>query len=156
MYSRKELIEWASIYATYCYSVRANQMLPMDFEDFFEKKQVTENKKYEALIDEVIEHLNTTCKTYGKRGFQKKAKKTRSLIRTKLKEGFHEYDFFDVIKVKSAWLGDKAMHKYFRPTTLFGNKFEDYLNETTEPYIEENDTEDKYAEAIRRAATDNY
>tara|TARA_R110002012_G_scaffold122700_1_gene272887 strand:+ start:5377 stop:5844 length:468 start_codon:yes stop_codon:yes gene_type:complete len=155
MYSRKELIEWATIYANYCASVRANQMLPMDFEDFLEKKEVVEKKHIESKIDEVIEFLNTTAQTYGKRGFQLKGKKIRSLIRTKLKEGFDVSDFIDVISVKSAWLADKAMHKYFRPTTLFGNKFEDYLNETTQP-IEQNNTEDEYAEAIRRAATDNY
>lgn len=156
MYSRKELIEWASIYATYCYSVRVNQMLPMDFEEFFEKKEVTENKKYEALIDEVIEYLNTTCQSYGKRGFQLKGKKIRSLIRTKINEGFLTHDFFDVIKVKSCWLADKSMHKYFRPTTLFGNKFEDYLNETTQPIETDKPIDYEYAEAIRRAATDNY
>lgn len=155
MYSRKELIEWATIYSNYCASVRANQMLPMDFEEFLEKKEVMENNRYESKIDEVIEFLNSTAQTYGKRGFQLKGKKIRSLIRTKLKEGFDVSDFVDVISVKSSWLADKAMHKYFRPTTLFGNKFEDYLNERTEP-LQQNNTENEYAEAIRRAATDNY
>ena len=35
MYSKKEVSDWATCYSAYCMSVRANQMLPMDFEDFF-------------------------------------------------------------------------------------------------------------------------
>ena len=154
MYSRKELIEWASLYASYCISVRANQMLPMDFEVFLEKKEVLENKQCESQIKEVIEYLNTTCKTYGKRGFKVWGKKLRSLVRTKLKEGFSVNDFFSVIDIKVYWLKDKEMHKYFRPSTLFGNKFEDYLNECSQPIIETK--ENKLTDAIRFAATDNY
>ena len=78
----------------------------------------------------------------------------RSLIRQKLKDGFDVTDINDVIRVKSVWLKDKNMHKYFRPITLFGNKFEDYLNETTEPLDSEKN--DEFTDAIRRAATDTY
>ena len=46
------------------------------------------------------------------------------------------------------------MHKYFRPITLFGNKFEDYLNETTEPL--DSKQNDEFTDAIRRAASDTY
>ena len=39
-------------------------------------------------------------------------------------------DFFKVIDVKAAeWLHKKEMRKYLRPQTLFGPKFEAYLNE---------------------------
>ena len=154
MYSRKELIEWASVYASYCASVRANQMMPMKFEDFLEKKEGMENNRYETNIDEVINYLNYHAKLYGKKGFMKKGKKIRSLIRTKLKEGFTLEDFKKVIEIKTAWLNDKSMHKYYRPITLFGGKFEDYLNESSEP-IEENN-QDEFTEAINRAATDTY
>ena len=81
-------------------------------------------------------------------------KKIRSLIRTKLKEGFTLDDFKKVIQVKTAWLNDKSMHKYYRPTTLFGGKFEDYLNESLEPITQSN--QDEFTEAINRAATDTY
>ena len=155
MYSKKEVSDWATCYSAYCMSVRANQMLPMDFEDFFEKKEKTENLKYETSIDEVINFLNIICQNNGKRGFKAWGKKIRSLIRTKLKQGFEINDLYDVIDTKSSWINDKSMHKYFRPSTLFGSKFEDYLNETTEP-IQDNKSENEYAEAIRRAAIDNY
>ena len=46
------------------------------------------------------------------------------------------------------------MHKYFRPMTIFGNKFEDYLNESTKPLTETKD--EQFSQAINRAANDTY
>ncbi|MDN6206002.1 MAG: conserved phage C-terminal domain-containing protein, partial [Staphylococcus simulans] len=38
--------------------------------------------------------------------------------------------FIKVIDTKvQQWSGDATMDKYLRPATLFGNKFDDYLNE---------------------------
>ena len=55
--------------------------------------------------------------------------KTRSLIHARLAEGFTEEDFRTVIDKKCAsWMGTD-MEKYLRPETLFGTKFEGYLNE---------------------------
>lgn len=49
----------------------------------------------------------------------------------RVNEGFNLEDFKKVIdtKVKS-WKGDNKMSAFLRPNTLFGNKFESYLNET--------------------------
>ncbi len=56
--------------------------------------------------------------------------KTKTLIKSRLKEGFTEDDFKYVIKIKSAeWKNDEKMKKYLRPETLFGAKFEGYLNQ---------------------------
>lgn len=54
-------------------------------------------------------------------------------IRARLKDGFTKEDFKIVIdkKVKE-WLLDKKMNTYLRPETLFGNKFESYLNQEDE------------------------
>ena len=47
-----------------------------------------------------------------------------------MNEGFKEEDFYTVIDKKSAeWLSDSKMSKYLRPETLFGTKFEAYLNQ---------------------------
>ena len=127
---------------------------PLSYDDWYEKYISTNNTDIETKINEVIYFLNSQCQTYSKRGFQVKGKKIRSLIRTKFKEGFDTHDFYDVIRVKAKWLGDKNMHKYYRPMTLFGNKFEDYLNETTEPLT--NNTDEQFSQAIDRASKDTY
>lgn len=151
----KQVKDLAIKYAEYCVSLsEKNIENPFDFDEFYEKLQSYSNTKYDSRIDEVIEYLNTTCKSYGKRGFKKWGKKIRSLIRQKFKDGYDTQDFFDVINVKSSWIGDKTMHKYFRPTTLFGNKFEDYLNETTQPL--ETTTDDKFANAYTEGINDNF
>lgn len=56
--------------------------------------------------------------------------KTKSLIKSRQKEGFTVEDFKYVIKIKSKeWKNDDKMSKYLRPETLFGAKFEGYLNQ---------------------------
>tara|TARA_Y100000385_G_C12727994_1_gene481452 strand:- start:62 stop:532 length:471 start_codon:yes stop_codon:yes gene_type:complete len=153
--NQNELKAIATKYATYCISVRDKlNELPLEFDDWFQKYKEYDNQRLEPEIDAVISYLNLTCKNHGKRGFKVWGKKMRSLIRQKLKDGFDVTDINDVIRVKSVWLKDKNMHKYFRPITLFGNKFEDYLNETTEPLDSEKN--DEFTDAIRRAATDTY
>lgn len=58
---------------------------------------------------------------------------TRSLIDARVKEGFSLNDFKKVIDTKVAsWKGDNKMNGYLRPNTLFGTKFESYLNEKTD------------------------
>ena len=67
------------------------------------------------------------------------SKNTRSLIKARFKEGFTENDFMIVIE-KMCYLwnkepkkGEKDMRLYLRPSTLFGNKFEQYLNMNVQP-----------------------
>ncbi len=56
-------------------------------------------------------------------------KKTKDLIKARLNDGFTEKDFQIVIDNKcSQWLNDPKMNEYLRPITLFGTKFESYLN----------------------------
>ncbi|RGC38174.1 phage replisome organizer N-terminal domain-containing protein [Streptococcus gallolyticus] len=55
--------------------------------------------------------------------------KNMSSINARFKEGYTLEDFKKVIDVKSAeWLSDESMSKYLRPETLFGTKFDGYLN----------------------------
>lgn len=52
-------------------------------------------------------------------------------IRARFNEGFTLDDFKKVIDTKySQWHSDQRMAKYLRPETLFGTKFDSYLNES--------------------------
>ncbi|MDO4649780.1 MAG: conserved phage C-terminal domain-containing protein [Eubacteriales bacterium] len=60
--------------------------------------------------------------------YRTSSRKTQTLIHARLKEGFTPDDFRTVIDKKSAeWMGTK-MESFLRPETLFGTKFEGYLN----------------------------
>ena len=57
-------------------------------------------------------------------------KTTRACIKARLDEGFVFDDFVMVITKKVfEWSRDPTMVKYLRPETLFGAKFDRYLNE---------------------------
>ncbi|MGE6602274.1 conserved phage C-terminal domain-containing protein [Lysinibacillus fusiformis] len=74
----------------------------------------------------IISYLNQTAGT----SYRHTSKKTRQLIKARFNEGFTEDDFRLVIEKKvTTWLHDSKMHTYLRPETLFGTKFEGYLNE---------------------------
>lgn len=75
---------------------------------------------------EIVDYLNQ------KTGSQYRATtpKTKSLIKARIEEGFTPADFKKVIDNKVAdWGNDERMRVYLRPVTLFGTKFESYLNE---------------------------
>ena len=82
-------------------------------------------KESNNIYSEVIEYLNSKA---GK-SFKYTTKKTQDLIKARLADGFKKEEFFRVIdnKVKE-WQGTEY-EKYLRPETLFGNKFEGYLNQ---------------------------
>ena len=57
-------------------------------------------------------------------------RKTKDLIKARFNEGFTLEDFKIVIDKKCIDLvNDKDFKKYLRPETLFGTKFESYLNQ---------------------------
>ncbi|WP_290368219.1 conserved phage C-terminal domain-containing protein [Periweissella fabaria] len=71
-------------------------------------------------------HLN--AKT-GRR-YNPKAISTRKLLNARLQEGYQVEDFIKVIDTKvSHWLNDEKYNMYLRPGTLFGAKFDNYINE---------------------------
>lgn len=77
---------------------------------------------YSAIVD----YLNEKCGTK----YKASSKRTQSLINARTKEGFTLEDFKQVIDKKAAeWLNDTRMSQYLRPETLFGTKFESYLNQ---------------------------
>ena len=84
----------------------------------------SQNDSLNDTFKEIIFYLNS------KAGMNYKAssKKTQSCIHARIKEGFTIDDFKTVIDKKCAeWIGTEY-EKYLRPETLFGTKFEGYLN----------------------------
>lgn len=78
------------------------------------------------VFESVISYLNQLAGT----NYKHTTKKTQQLIRARYKEGFTVDDFKLVIDKKVAtWSNDPKMMQYIRPETLFGTKFESYLNE---------------------------
>ena len=77
------------------------------------------------LIIEIIDFLNEcTGKSY-----KANSKLAILNINARLKDGYTKDDFVKVISIKATkWLGTK-WEDYLTPNTLFGNKFESYLNE---------------------------
>ena len=74
---------------------------------------------------EIIDCLNQLAGTH----YKYSTNKTKTVIKDRWNEGFDLMDFQTVIKKKcDEWIGTD-MEKYLRPETLFGNKFENYLNQ---------------------------
>ena len=77
---------------------------------------------------EIVSLLNGAAGT----AYRPTSRKTRSLIRARWAEGFALADFAAVIDTMvAAWGDDPKMSAYLRPETLFGTKFESYLNRRT-------------------------
>ena len=80
---------------------------------------------------EIIEYLNHRAGTR----FRSTSAATQRLIKARWREGFTLDDFKRVIDNKvAAWKGTE-MEQYLRPQTLFGTKFEAYLNEKPKPKL---------------------
>ena len=91
----------------------------------------TNNNKGQAQPDhahyqEILDYLNSKVGTC----YRASSKATQRLIKARSNEGFKVEDFKKVIDIKvAAWKNDPKMSQYLRPATLFGTKFESYLNE---------------------------
>ena len=75
--------------------------------------------------NDVIDYLNERT---GKQ-YKSTTKKNQTVIRARSDEGFNLDDFKKVIDNKVAEWKGTDMEKYLRPETLFGTKFEGYLNQ---------------------------
>lgn len=74
---------------------------------------------------EIIDYLNQRAGT----NYRANAKKTQKHINARLNEKYTVDDFKKVIDKKCAeWIGTEY-EKFLRPETLFGSKFEGYLNQ---------------------------
>lgn len=83
-----------------------------------------DSSKDSEIYSSIVSYLNQKAGT----NYQAATKKTRACIHARLAEGFNLDDFKAVIDKKCAeWIGSE-FEKYLRPETLFGTKFEGYLN----------------------------
>lgn len=85
-----------------------------------------EEREMNQIIRTIVEILNIETE----KEFSPDAKLTRKLIQDKLNAGYSLADFKCVIEKKcDAWKSDPVMKSYLKPSILFGNKFDEYLNE---------------------------
>lgn len=90
-----------------------------------EEPQAPAQPKEPDPTEEVVAHLNQRAYT----NYKATTASTRRLIKARLKEGFTVDEIKLVIDKKCAeWLNNRDMAQYLRPETLFGSKFESYLN----------------------------
>lgn len=79
----------------------------------------------QADVTEIVKYLNQAAGT----SYKPNTPKTVRSIKARMKEGFTVDDFKAVIDKKVSEWAKTDMQKYIRPETLFGTKFEGYLNQ---------------------------
>lgn len=80
----------------------------------------------QEIIKTIIQMFNVETD----KEFSPDTKLTRKLIQDKLNAGYSLADFKCVIEKKcDAWISDPIMKSYLKPSVLFGDKFDEYLNE---------------------------
>nr|WP_263431509.1 conserved phage C-terminal domain-containing protein [Leuconostoc gelidum] len=96
--------------------------LGKDRKDILSGSDEPDHAPYKEIVDYLNQKANTKYRSSGS--------KTKLLIKARVNDGFYLDDFKKVIDTKtSQWLNDPKMKKFLRPETLFGTKFEGYLNE---------------------------
>lgn len=127
------------------HAIDIDKELDIDKEKKENKKTMSSKLDHSALYQSIINYLNQKAGT----SYRHTSKNTQALMKARLSEGFEEKDFYKVIDNKIAsWL-NTDFEKYLRPSTLFGSKFEGYLNERVKRY-ESNSTSvtKKYSDGI--------
>lgn len=100
-------------------------------------------KTNDEMIEKIINFLNDCT---GK-SFKNNSKVAINNINARFKDGYVYDDFIKVISVKSTkWINTK-FEDYLTPNTLFGNKFESYLNENIN--VEKTKQENAYEQVIK-------
>ena len=91
-------------------------------------ENTTENTTERIPYVEIVTYLNDVAN----KNYKSTTRKTKDLIKARWNEGFRLDDFKKVIDIKTReWKNDNHMNQYLRPETLFGTKFESYLNQDT-------------------------
>jgi uncharacterized phage protein (TIGR02220 family) len=98
---------------------------------------------------EIIDYLNSKT---GKR-FSHKSNANQKLIKARINEGYTKDDFFTVINTKTTeWINVEDMKQYLQPTTLFGNKFDKYLNQEIPKKTEESNDSNYLSQLLNEEA----
>lgn len=89
---------------------------------------VQTDTKNNSIIDNSIKDIINCLNSATSSNYRYQSKATQRLINARLNEGYTVDDFKAVIDKKTEeWKGTE-MAQYLRPETLFGTKFESYLN----------------------------
>lgn len=92
--------------------------------NFKEIEELEKSRERKQAIEEIVEYLNITLdKKY------RSSSQFTNHINARLDEGYTVDDFYKVIDNKYEEWHDTEMEKYLRPDTLFGTKFDIYLNQ---------------------------
>lgn len=103
------------------YTERTQDVYSLETQVRIDKNRIDKNKEY---IVQIVSYLNEKAGT----NYKATTKDTVSHINARLSDGFTVDDFKTVIDKKvNEWQGTE-FEKYLRPKTLFGTKFESYLN----------------------------
>lgn len=95
--------------------------------DDAEEEEEEEEERRNNIYTPVVTYLNEKAGTK----YRASSAKTQKVIHARVAEGFTLEDFMAVIDKKTAeWMGTE-WEKFLRPETLFGPKFEIYLNQNT-------------------------
>lgn len=109
--------------------VGINQPIPVDYQVTTSSSPL--NAPQEQIpFKEIVSMLNEKCGT----SFRASSESTKKHIRARWGEGYRLDDFERVIDNKLAeWGSNPEMRPFLRPQTLFGTKFEGYLNQAARP-----------------------
>lgn len=89
-------------------------------------KKSTDKVEPEIPYVAILDYLNKRADTK----YRASSKDTQKFIRARWNDGYRLEDFFRVIDTKvKEWKFDSKMAPYLRPSTLFGTKFESYLQQ---------------------------
>lgn len=112
-----------------------------------------ENENVNKDVNKIVDYLNNRVGS----NYKASTKKTKDLIKARIKDGFGVEDFKTVIDKKAdEWENDKEFCKYLRPETLFGNKFESYLNQQQAKPDREEQLNIHLLKHLRDVQSDNY
>ncbi|EOR20194.1 hypothetical protein A500_18192 [Clostridium sartagoforme AAU1] len=98
--------------------------------------------KYKREVNEILEYLNSKLGTR----YKENNKITIMLINNKLEEGYSVDDFKIVVDKKVKTWKDTEFEQYLNPKTLFGDKFEIYLNQNIIKQDKNNKSYENYRE----------
>lgn len=102
-----------------------DKTFPLFYYEVPDKVEVKKRVSHSDAIENIVEYLNYKAD----KNYKSKTDKTRKLITKWLNSDYTQEDFYKMIdNMCDRWLGDDKMQQYLRPETLFGTKFEGYLN----------------------------
>lgn len=102
------------------------------------QNQLSNNKL--DIIKNIVSYLNDKTKSK----FKYTTKSTQSKINARLNEGYNLNDFIAVIDKKyDEWIGTE-FERYLCPDTLFGTKFEKYVNQNISKANKKNENDEQW------------